>query len=172
MNLTPVTPLQAQGLLGDGARLVDIRSAHEFAEGSAAGAENHTLGSIEPFPAGTSVIFLCRTGKRTEMNAGELAALTSGKAYRVVGGMEAWRAASLATVAESAAEVPLKGVPLAVTGGVALMGLLLGWIYTAWWLVIPALVGIDMVYEGSTGSSAIARLIGKLPTMIGKVDPP
>ena len=172
MSLTPVTPRQAQGLLGDGARLVDIRSAQEFSEGSAAGAENHTLGAIERFGPESRIIFLCRTGRRTQMNESELAALVQGEAYRVEGGLEAWRKANLVTVSHSAAEFPLKGIPLAVVGGVALLGLLLGWIYSAWWLVLPALAGVDMVYEGSTGSSPLAQLSARMPIIFGKVDPP
>ena len=168
MSLIPITPLQAQGLLGDGARLVDIRSGHEFAEGSAAGAENHTLGAIEPFASDRVVIFLCRTGKRTEMNSSELAALTTGKAYRVEGGLEAWRTANLATMTEADAAVPLQGVPLIVAGCLALLGLLLAWIYTPWWLVPPAVTAVDMIFEGSTGSSLIARIARSFRSSLSK----
>ena len=81
MTLTPVSPLKAQSLVGEGARLVDIRSELEFARARIPAADNRPLGTIEPFADGRPVIFHCRTGLRTEANAAELAASLPQKHY-------------------------------------------------------------------------------------------
>lgn len=172
MSLTPISPLQAQGLIGNGAQLVDIRSAQEFAEGSAAGAHNQTLGMIERFAPGTEVIFLCRTGKRTAMNERELAALAASPAYRVEGGLEAWRAAGLPVAAAQQGRAVLQGMPLLFAGALSLFGLLLGWMYTDWWLLIPAFVAGDMAYAGATGSSVSAMAMARAKGLFGRIDPP
>ena len=157
MTLTPITPLKAQGMLGDGAQLVDIRSPQEFAQAHALLAQNVPLGSTESFDMQGAVIFLCRTGRRCEINAAELSALCSGKAYRIDGGLEAWRKAELPLASTDEARQTLSGNALAIAGGLVLLGLLLGWARSAWFLVVPAAIALDMVRAGIGKNSALAN---------------
>ncbi|MFN2099105.1 rhodanese-like domain-containing protein [Altererythrobacter sp. MF3-039] len=168
MSLTPVTPLKAQGLLGDGARLVDIRSPLEFAEGHPAGAENQPLGSSDSFAQDEPVIFLCRTGKRTEMNEIELAELCASGAYRIEGGLEAWRDAGLPVSSEAAQVARLEGRTLVVAGGLVLVALLFGWTRSAWFFVIPAAIAVDMILAGMGRASILARLTSLVTSWTGK----
>ena len=155
--LEAITPLKAQALLGEGARLVDIRSEQEFARARIPGAENQPLGTIEPFADGLSVVFHCRTGLRSEANAAELAALCQAGAYRIEGGIEAWRNAGLPMLSEGDGAKRLDGMGLAIAGGAILVALLFGWVRSAWWLLVPAVIAGDMIRSGLGGDSILAR---------------
>ena len=76
-NLENITPVQAKKLIDDGAVLIDIREAHEHARENIPGARHVALSQIDrSHPArdgDTVLIFHCKSGGRTNMNAGKLA---------------------------------------------------------------------------------------------------
>lgn len=163
MSLTPVTPLKAQSLGGEGARLVDIRSPQEFARSNVPGAQNLPLADIGPFEDDRPVVFLCRTGRRSEMNAGELAALTKGEAYRLEGGIEAWREAGLPLAVDRRGALDLDQQALIASGALVILSALFAVIVSPWYFLIAVLVGADLIHCGRTGRSVIARLLSRLP---------
>ena len=93
---------QAAALLRDGAVLIDIRETHEHAAENIPGARHHALSQIDakhPVREGDTVlIYHCKSGARTKMNAKRLAA-ASGKCevYLLGGGIEEWKRAGLPT---------------------------------------------------------------------------
>lgn len=99
-----VTPERAAQLVRQGAVLIDIRETAEHASENIPGARHHALSQIDarnPVRAGDSVlIFHCKSGARTNMNAKRLAA-SAGKCevYLLGGGIEAWKRAGLPTSA-------------------------------------------------------------------------
>lgn len=98
MTAKPITPEAAARLVADGAVLIDIREAQECAE-VIEGAQSAPISSgasgVEARP-GQPVIFHCRTGRRTEMNAEALAAsVPTDDVYLLQGGIEGWQAAGL-----------------------------------------------------------------------------
>ena len=103
-NLKTLTPDRAAALVRQGAVLIDVREAHEHAAEHIPGARHHALSTIDPkhpIEAGDTVlIFHCKSGGRTNLNAGRLAA-AAGKceAYVLGGGIDAWRRAGLPTSA-------------------------------------------------------------------------
>ena len=104
-----VTPERAVELINSGAVLIDIRESAEHAGENIPGARHHALSQIDtqhPVRAGDTVlIFHCKSGARTNMNAQRLAA-SSGQCevYLLSGGIEAWKRAGLPTSAKPAAE--------------------------------------------------------------------
>lgn len=98
MTAKPITPEAAARLVADGAVLIDIRETQECAE-VIEGAQSAPISSgasgVEARP-GQPVIFHCRTGRRTEMNAEALAAsVPTDDVYLLQGGIEGWQAAGL-----------------------------------------------------------------------------
>ena len=93
MPLKHVTAAEARKLIGDGALLVDVREAYEFASENIPGASNEPLSSLGPITGAPAVVFHCKSGARTRMNAGALAACTDADVYLLDGGIEAWKAA-------------------------------------------------------------------------------
>ena len=80
------------------------------------------------------------------------------------GGIEAWKAAGLPTVVDSAR--PKLGVmqqtQLAI-GIVVVAGTALGAVVDPWFLVIPAFMGSGLIVAGATGFCGLATLIAKMP---------
>ena len=76
-KLETITPARAAELVRDGAVLIDIRETHEHAHENIPGARHHALSQIDarhPVRAGDTVlIYHCKSGGRTNMNARRLA---------------------------------------------------------------------------------------------------
>jgi rhodanese-related sulfurtransferase len=95
-----ITPAAAAAGVADGALvLVDVREAHEWAGGSAAGAERIPLGDVPQRlehlrRSGRPVAFLCRSGMRSA-RATRLARDAGIDARNVSGGMIAYTRAGL-----------------------------------------------------------------------------
>ncbi|MDI1346377.1 MAG: rhodanese-like domain-containing protein [Pseudolabrys sp.] len=102
-----VTPERAVELVQSGAVLIDIRETAEHAGENIPGARHHALSQIDarhPVRTGDTVlIFHCKSGARTNMNAQRLAASASQcEVYILGGGIEAWKRAGLPTSARPA----------------------------------------------------------------------
>src|SRR5665647_1096247 len=102
-----VTPERAVELVQSGAVLIDIREAAEHAGENIPGARHHALSQIDaqhPVRSGDTVlIFHCKSGARTNMNAQRLAASAGQcEVYILGGGIEAWKRAGLPTSARPA----------------------------------------------------------------------
>ena len=112
--LKTIDPARAAELVRQGAVLVDVRETHEHAVERIPGARHHALSTIDPghpIEAGDTVlIFHCKSGGRTNLNAGRLAAAAGGcEAYVLGGGIDAWRKAGLPTSAGATDEKQARG---------------------------------------------------------------
>jgi rhodanese-related sulfurtransferase len=108
-----ISPEQAAELVRDGAVLIDIREANEHAHENIPGARHHALSQIDakhPVHEGDTVlIYHCKSGARTNMNAKRLAAASANcEVYLLGGGIEQWKRAGLPTSAKSAAKKSAK----------------------------------------------------------------
>ncbi|MCS3725312.1 rhodanese-like domain-containing protein [Bradyrhizobium betae] len=97
MSLPKIDPATARHLVNQGAILVDIREAEEFARENIVGAYHLPLSRLHEaalaLKAGKALIFHCKSGARTSMNAARLAAKVNGacEAYILDGGLDAWK---------------------------------------------------------------------------------
>ena len=97
-----ITPERAMELVKQGAVLIDVRERNEHAGENIPGARHHALSQIDaahPARAGDTVlIYHCRSGARTRMNAGRLANASGDcDVYLLGGGIDAWKRAGLPT---------------------------------------------------------------------------
>lgn len=98
-----IGPEQALRLLAAGAALIDVREPEEWQVGRAAEAIHLPLGDLGgrlgELPEDRTLIMVCRSGARS--NAAATALVEIGlPAVNLAGGMQAWKAASLAVVAD------------------------------------------------------------------------
>jgi rhodanese-related sulfurtransferase len=103
-TIETITPQRAMNLVEEGAVLIDIRESGEYARENIPGARHHALSQIDaahPAREGDTVlIFHCKSGARTKMNAKRLAAgARHCQVYLLAGGIEAWKRAGLPTSA-------------------------------------------------------------------------
>ena len=105
MSLKSISPQAASELVNQGAVLVDIRAANEHARERIATACHVPMDRLRsgglPLDGAPAVIFHCRSGNRTRVNASVLGACTACDAYVLEGGLDAWKKAGLPVVADA-----------------------------------------------------------------------
>lgn len=163
MTLPTIRPEEARRLAENGARLVDIRSPDEYARLRAPGARSEPLDTIGPQPEGGPTIFLCRSGMRTRSNADRLAALCSGEAYVLEGGLEAWRRSGLPVEEDRSQPLELMRQVQIAAGSLVLLGVLLGFLVAPAWFGIAGFVGAGLLFAGLTGTCGMANLLSVMP---------
>ncbi|WEK43882.1 MAG: rhodanese family protein [Candidatus Sphingomonas colombiensis] len=166
MMIETIPPAEARRLVEQGATLIDIRDADEYAREKIPGAVNVPLARIGEVPA-EPLVFHCRSGIRTQANAAALAAAAAGApCHLLAGGIDAWRTAGLPTKIDRAQPLELMRQVQLVAGGLILLGVVLGF------LVAPALfglsalsafVGAGLMTAGATGWCGMARLLRVMP---------
>ena len=166
--LIPLTPAETAARLATGqAVLVDIREPDEAARERIAQAVAAPLSMFETahleLQPGHDVIFMCRTGNRTGVNCDRLAARVADDAFVLDGGLEAWKAAGLPTVANRHAPLELMRQVQIAAGGLILLGAALGLtVHPGFW-GLSAFVGAGLFVAGATGFCGMARLLAVMP---------
>jgi rhodanese-related sulfurtransferase len=166
MSLTTLTPTEAMAKLAAGAKLIDIREADEFAReriGAATNLPMSQIGAASPRLSGT-VIFHCRSGNRTAVNAARLKTLVEGgDAHILEGGIEAWRDGGLPTIKVAGQPIEIMRQVQIGAGGLVLLGVLLGWLAHPGFYALSGFVGAGLVMAGATGFCGMARLLALAP---------
>jgi rhodanese-related sulfurtransferase len=87
----------AARLAGGNVRLIDVRTDAEVAEGTIPSAEHIALDQFDPaaldLSDGREVVLYCRSGRRSAIAGGKLAAVTGEPVEHLEGGMLAWEEA-------------------------------------------------------------------------------
>ncbi len=164
--LNKISPQEAHEKFTKGtAQLIDIRMPEEFAQISIEGSllaplPVVSLQNLKPFIA-QEVIFLCRSGNRTENAQNTLQAL-SPHVYALDGGIIAWQKAGLPVRISKSAAIPLDRQIFIAAGSMVLIGVLgsLAW-PTA--LFLAGFVGAGLVFSGVSGFCGLGILLSKMP---------
>lgn len=167
-TLTPLKPADvAERLKTRMAILVDIRETDEFAREHVAGAVHAPLSRIDgralEAHAGQDVIYTCRSGNRTGVNAVKLAACVPGQAFVLEGGLDAWKVQGLPIHSDQSQPIELMRQVQMTAGGLILLGGALGLLaHPAFW-GLSAFVGAGLFLAGATGFCGMARLLAMMP---------
>ena len=169
MSLATLNPIEAKRLLDQGALLVDIREADEHARESIPGARLVPLSQLDKanltLSEGQRVIFHCRSGARTQGNAGRLSAKAGNacEAFIIEGGIDAWKKAGLPVAVDRRQPLELQRQVQIGAGSMAFIGTMLGLFVSQWFLIVPAFVGAGLTVAGVTGFCGMARILKKAP---------
>lgn len=169
MTLRTVSPEKARDMLNEGAILVDIRDADEHARERIASARSLPLSTLDQadieLHRGRPVIFHCRSGQRTQMNAAKLKARAGEgcEAFIVEGGLDAWRKAGLPVVTDRGQPIEMQRQVQIVAGGLGLGGVLLGAFVSPAFYAVPGFIGAGLLFAGLTGTCGMARLLKFAP---------
>ncbi|MCF8706397.1 Rhodanese-related sulfurtransferase [Sphingobium faniae] len=165
MTMTSVTPAEAQRLIRNGAKLIDIRAPDEHAREHIPGADNVPLAEIDRLRAGDCpVVFHCRSGARTGANVARLSAAAAGApCYLIEGGIDAWRRAGLEVAADRRQPLELMRQVQLAAGGLVLLGVALGFLVGPGFFALSAFVGAGLMLAGGTGWCGMARLLRHMP---------
>lgn len=165
MTLALLSPTEARTAIKDGARLIDIRGADEYAREYILGATNVPLDRIDDLPIdGRPIIFHCKSGMRTAANMAQLRAAAGGStAYILQGGIDGWRQAGQPTVADRSQPLEIMRQVQITAGAVVLTGILLGLFYAPAFFGLSAFVGTGLMFSGMTGWCGMAQLLRAMP---------
>ena len=136
MSLKSISPQAASELVNQGAVLVDIRAANEHARERIATACHVPMDRLRsgglPLDGAPAVIFHCRSGNRTRMNASALGTCAACEAYVLEGGLDAWKKAGLPVVADASQPLELQRQVQIAAGSLIVLGTVLGATVSPW----------------------------------------
>lgn len=167
MPLKPITPQAAHLLVQGGAVLIDIRTADEHARERIAQAHHIPLEEFSEdklaLNGADNVIFHCRSGNRTQLNAQILERYTDSSAYVLTGGLDAWKKAGLPVITDSSQPLELSRQVHIAAGAMVLIGAILGATVSPWFHALSGFVGAGLVFAGISGFCGLARVLMKMP---------
>ncbi len=168
MTIATLTPAEAQAQIAQGARLIDIRDADEYAREHIPDAELvplATLTSGAPLNAraGETVIFHCRRVPGRRIMRFVWPRPPPAQACLLAGGIQAWKAAGLPVVEDSSQPLPLMRQVQIAAGTLILLGVLLGYTVNGGFFLLSGAVGAGLTFAGVTGFCGMARLLATMP---------
>ena len=167
MNVPTISPARLDGLRRGGAavELIDVRTPAEFREQHAAGARNVPLDRLAPDALEKSagpLYVICRSGGRAEQACRKLIAAGHAGAVSVEGGTLAWERAGLPVVRGKKA-VSLERQVRIAAGALVLLGAVLALAVSEWFALLPAFIGVGLVFAGVTDTCGMGMLLARMP---------
>lgn len=167
-TLPAITPHDAARALRDGATLIDIREADEYAREHAPGAVSIPLSRLEAGHVALDarngpVVFHCRSGMRTGANCARLSALVEGQGFLLEGGLDAWKRAGLPVETDARAPLEINRQVQLTAGAIVLLGALAALFVNPAFAVVPAAIGAGLTFAGASGWCGMAKLLAQAP---------
>lgn len=159
---------QVKQWIDDGdALLIDVREVEEFNEEYIPRAQLFPISSLDPYVLprgeGKKVVFHCKGGRRSAAAALKWADHAGAPdAYHLRGGIDAWKRAGFSTLSNLSHSKNIQKKAYIGAGSLILLGTLLAWIFSSWFLIFPAIAGIILLYAGFAGTSMLSYLLSKL----------
>ena len=164
--MNTISPVEAARLCAEGgAILVDVRERDEHAREKIDGAVSLPLSSWDDGQLSTGpVIFHCRSGARTEVEAHRLKQKAGDCQWFVLeGGLDGWRRAGLPVAKDARQPLELQRQVQLAAGSMVALGTLAGLLVSPWFLAVPLFVGSGLTFAGASGFCGLARLLGHAP---------
>ena len=155
---------------GEPVELIDVRTPAEFQEVHVEIAQNYPLDRLDPqaiqaarpHPEGRPLYVICRSGARGRQACDKFVAAGYPEVINVDGGTMACVAAGVPVVRGKKA-IPLDCQVRMLAGSLVAIGTALGhWVHPAW-LLLPAAVGLGLVYSGWTNTCMMGNMLAKMP---------
>ncbi len=149
------------------ARLVDVREPDEHAGERIEGASLHPLSRLDPGAVSADdqqvVVLHCKSGRRSAEARARLEAAGFKNVYSLRGGIEAWRGAGLPTVVNRRVPISIMRQVQIVAGGTVLVGSILAWFVSPWFVLLTGFFGAGLFFAGVSGTCAMATMLGFMP---------
>lgn len=167
MSLPNINPGEASRLIQEGAVVIDIRGADEYAREHIQVAKNIPLDELSPdklaFVNHQKVIFHCRSGMRTSANAQRLAEVVKTEAFILAGGLDAWKKAQQPVVKDSSQPLEMQRQVQIGAGFLALTGCVLGLTISPKFHYLSGFIGAGLLLAGITGFCGMAKILAYMP---------
>jgi len=159
-----VSPQALRNEMSAYGRLIDVRSAAEFAGGHIPGAINVPMTQVEartPDIGEGPILMICEAGTRAAIAAGWL---EGGRTVAVLeGGTAAWRKAALPLVACVPSRWALERQVRLAAGVIVLAATLLAVLVNPKWVYLAMFVGAGLTFAGATNICGMAVMLAHMP---------
>lgn len=158
--------LRSQLSSAERVRVLDVRSAAEFATGHIPGAANipmEQVGARMPDIPAAPLVIVCEAGKRAEIVAGWLADENQDELSVLDGGTKAWRTAGYPLVSCAPCRWTLERQVRLIAGIIVLLGTVLSVLVNAKWVYLAMFIGAGLTFAGATNICGMAILLAKMP---------
>lgn len=165
-----LTPAAVAALLRDqsATRLLDVRTAGEFAAAHIPGAYNVPLDALAEHSreihsvTGAPVVLVCQSGQRARKADDSLRSLGMPNLYILDGGVNAWTAAGL-EVTRGARRISLERQVRIAAGAMGASGAFLALFVNPLFAIVPAFVGSGLVFAAITDTCTMGMMLARLP---------
>jgi len=170
--MNTISPKQLHELHEQGrpVHLFDVRTPAEFREVHAVYAQNAPLESLDPAALvrrchGTSdqpIYVICGSGSRSTKACQALLAAGIDRVVNVEGGTAAWEQASLPVI-RGQKTISLERQVRIAAGALVLVGSVLGYFVSPYWIGLSALVGAGLMFAGITDTCGMGMMLARMP---------
>ena len=137
--------------------------------GDTAGASPKIDAAADGVCAATAVVPMAAVATDAVATTAVAAAVADGgaaagaPAYLLEGGIDNWRRAGFATVADRRQPLEIMRQVQITAGALVLAGVLLGWLVAPGFFGLSAFVGVGLMFAGTTGWCGMANLLRVMP---------
>ena len=149
--------------------LIDVREPDEHARERIVGARLAPLSRFDPVSLvgegerGKIAVFHCNSGNRTDQAADRLLSAGFAEAYQLEGGIQGWKKARLPVIADRKAPLPIMRQVQIAAGSLALLGVLLGFLWRPEFYALSGFIGAGLLFAGISGWCGMAKLLAVMP---------
>lgn len=146
--------------------LIDVREPAEYRSENIEKSHLIPLGkvSLDQIPSGKKIVVHCRSGGRSaEACRKLLKERPEMEIYSLEGGISAWQEAGYPVQSSGVKMIPIDRQVQIFAGFLISLGMLLGAFYDSDFYIIPAFIGLGLMFAGMTGFCGMAKLLAKMP---------
>ena len=166
MSLPVISPQDAKLLLEKGALLIDIRDADEHSREHIPNGKNVPISKLCDDQVGEghdAIVYYCKSGNRTKMNAPLLVKAAKTEAFILEGGIENWKKTGMAVNKRAGAPIEMMRQVQIVAGSFVVLGAVLGFLLNPAFYALSGAVGAGLMFSGISGTCAMARVLKLMP---------
>jgi rhodanese-related sulfurtransferase len=149
------------------ALVVDVREPDEHARERIEGAVLMPLSRFNaaalPRPDGRRVVFHCKGGRRAAEAVARARSAGIAECLNLKGGIEGWKSAGLPVEFNARVPISIMRQVQITAGSMVLMGSVLAWLVSPWFLVLSGFFGAGLVFAGVSGTCGLAAVLGAMP---------
>ncbi|MFB6181754.1 MAG: rhodanese-like domain-containing protein [Candidatus Magasanikbacteria bacterium] len=147
--------------------IVDVRSEDEYGMSHIIGARNVHLSEIEnykeDFEKYDRVYIHCNSGNQSSQACKKLDKVGLDNMVNIEGGLAAWKKHGLPTEGSVSHGISLNRQVMISAGSLILLGFLLAYLFSRWFLFLPAFVGAGLLFAGLSGHCMMAKILTRMP---------
>lgn len=149
-----------------GIKLIDVREPAEHRCECIAGSACASLSSVEGSDLSNvkKVVVFCKAGGRSAEAAKKLLEKNPElEVYSLEGGIEAWKEAGFDVERLGGSVIPLDRQVLIAAGLFTFIGTILGHTASSNFYIVPAFMGLGLMFAGVTGICTLSKVLAKMP---------